>query len=164
MMRTEIGVPAGMVTYAGLLMPACSAGCGSLGSELVDGFGWSLAALSESNLSETMSARLYFCTEEPTWKLISLSVPPMNLPLIRLPFFSSKESAHARDAPSHRAMTSPQVSFNFTLTFSSSAFLFPSRGSSRLECLGISRPYSPGYLDIFPDSFRGARRPAPVGV
>src|ERR1700730_12677095 len=59
---------------------------------------------------------LYFCTEEPTWKLISLSVPPMNLPLIRLPFFSSKESAHARDAPSHRAMTNPQFTLNFTLT------------------------------------------------
>src|SRR6201989_3368310 len=85
----------------GVFMPACSAGCGSLGSELVDGFGWSLAALSESNLSEAMSERLYFCTDEPTWKLISVSVPPMNLPLIRLPFFSSKESAHARDAPSH---------------------------------------------------------------
>ena len=37
-----------MVTYAGVFMPACSASCGSL-----DGFGWSLAALSESNLSET---------------------------------------------------------------------------------------------------------------
>src|SRR5258707_9273101 len=74
MVRTEIRVPAGMVTYAGVFMPACSAGCGSLGSELIDGFGWSLAALSESKLSETMSARLYFCTEEPTWKPISLSV------------------------------------------------------------------------------------------
>ena len=59
---------------AGVFMPKHPlAGCGSLGSELVDGFGWSLAALSESNLSETMSARLYFCTEEPTRKLISLS-------------------------------------------------------------------------------------------
>src|SRR5207302_4207730 len=66
-------------------------------------------------LGSCASARLYFCTEEPTWKLISLSVPPMNLPLIRLPFFSSKESAHARDAPSHSAMTNPQFSFNFTL-------------------------------------------------
>src|SRR5258705_6406029 len=62
------------------------------------------------------SEESYFCTEEPTWKLISLSVPRMNLPLIRLPFFSSKESAHARDAPSHRAMTNPQFRFNFTLT------------------------------------------------
>jgi hypothetical protein len=67
MVRTEIPVPAGMVTYARVFMPAWSAGCGSLGSELVDGFGWSLAVLSESNLSETMSARLYLCTEEPTW-------------------------------------------------------------------------------------------------
>jgi hypothetical protein len=92
-------VSAGMVTYAGAFMPEYSVGCGSLGSELVEDFGWSLTALSESKLSETMSARSYFCTEEPTWKLISLSVPPMNLPLIRLPFFSSKESARARDAP-----------------------------------------------------------------
>src|ERR1700760_1787386 len=136
MVRTEIRVPAGIVTYAGLFMPACSAGCGSLGSELVEGFGWSLAALSESNLSETMSARLYFCTEEPTWKLISLSVPPMNLPLIRLPFFSSKESAHARDAPSHRAMTNPQFSFNFTLTSPLQRSCFLSPDSSRLGWLG----------------------------
>jgi hypothetical protein len=113
-----------MVTYAGVFMAACSAGCGSLGRELVDGFGRSLAGLSESNLSEAMSARLYFCTEEPTSKLISLSVPPMNLPLIRLPFFSSKESAHAREAPSHRAMTILHFSFNFTFDFSSAAFLF----------------------------------------
>src|SRR5208282_2973946 len=104
-----------MVTYAGVVTPAFSAGCGALGSELVDGFGWSLAALSDSNLSETMSAMLYFCTEEPTWQLISLSVPPMNLPLIRLPFFSSKVSAHARDATSHRATTKPQFSLKFTL-------------------------------------------------
>ena len=53
MVRTEIRVPAWMVTCAGVFMPACFAGCGSLGSELVDGFGWSLAALSESYLSET---------------------------------------------------------------------------------------------------------------
>src|ERR1700758_3585386 len=112
MVRTEIRVPAGIVTYAGVFA-TCSVGCGSLGSELGERFGWSLAAPSESNLSETTSATLYFCTEEPTWKLISLSVPPMNLPLIRLPFFSSKESAHARDAPSHRVMTKPQFSFNF---------------------------------------------------
>src|SRR5258705_6541001 len=62
------------------------------------------------------SEESYFCTEEPTWKLISLSVPPMNLPLIRLPFFSSKESAQERDAPSQREMTNSHFSFNFTLT------------------------------------------------
>src|SRR6266702_1484547 len=73
MVRTEISVPAG---------------CGSLGRELVDGFGGPLTVSAESNLSDTMSARLYLCTEEPTWKLISLSAPPMNLPLIRLPFFT----------------------------------------------------------------------------
>jgi hypothetical protein len=66
MVRKEICLPAGMVTSAGVFMHACSAGCGSLGSELVNSFGWSLAALSESNMSERMSARLYFCTEEPT--------------------------------------------------------------------------------------------------
>src|SRR6266478_5854949 len=136
MVRTEIRVPAGIVRYAGVFMPACSACCGSLGSELVDGFGWSLAALSESNLSETTSARLYFCTEEPTWKLISLSVPPMNLPLIRLPFFSSKESAHARDAPSHRAMTNPQFSFNLTLTSPLQSSWFPLLVQVRLGWLG----------------------------
>src|SRR5580692_8490929 len=115
MVRMEIRVPAGIVAYVVILIALCSAGCGSLGSELVDGVGWSLAALSESNLSETTSASLYFWSEEPTWKLISLSVPPMNLPLIRLPFFSSKESAQARDPPSHSAMTNPQCRFDFTL-------------------------------------------------
>src|SRR5580658_2575578 len=104
-----------MVTNAGVFTASCAAGCGASGRELVDGFGWSLAAPSESNFSEAMSEMLYFCTEEPTWKLISLSVPPMNLPLIKLPFFSSKESAHARDVPSHRAMTNPQFSLDFTL-------------------------------------------------
>src|SRR6266852_2203799 len=59
---------------------------------------------------------LYFCTEEPTWKLISLSVPTHELALNQAPFFSSKESAHATDAASHRAMANPQFSFSFTLT------------------------------------------------
>src|SRR5882724_2667603 len=114
MVRTEIRVPAGMVTYAGTCVPATVPA--SLRREVAGRTGMSLPAISLSNFSEVTSARSYFCTDEPTWKLISLSVPPMNLPLIRLPFFSSKESAHARDAPSHRATTNPQFSFNFTLT------------------------------------------------
>src|SRR5258708_28754128 len=161
MVRTEIRVPAGIVTYAGVFMPASSAGCGSLGSELVGSFSWSLASLSESNLSETMSARLYFCTEEPTWKLISLSVPPMNLPLISLPFFSSKEPAHASDAPSHRAMTNPQCRFNFTLI---SPCCDPLRfsGLIQLGWLWILQSSAPGsiWLDRFPE--RRPERPAPA--
>jgi len=67
-------------------------------------------------LGSCASATLYFCTDEPTWKLISLSVPPMNLPLIRLPFFSSKESAHAIDAIKYSPMTTPQFNLNFLMT------------------------------------------------
>src|SRR5271170_4953048 len=113
MVRTEIRVPAGMVTDAGFVS-MCATVAGSSGRELLAGGGAGVSvgaaagagaavdAAVESNLRETISATLYFCTEEPTWKLISVSVPPMNLPLIKLPFFSSKESADARDAPSQR--------------------------------------------------------------
>ena len=50
MVRTELRVP--VVTYAGVFVPACSAGHGSLESEVVDGISWSIVARSESNLSE----------------------------------------------------------------------------------------------------------------
>jgi hypothetical protein len=116
MVRTEMRVPTGTVTYTGVFMTACSALPGSLERGLSDRVGLSPADPSESNLSETMSVRLYLCTVEPTWKLISLSVPPMNLPLIRLPFFSSKESAHATDVDRHSAMTNPQFNLNFMMT------------------------------------------------
>src|SRR5271165_5933793 len=40
-------------------------------------------------------------------------VPPMNLPLIRLPFFNSKESALAANAATHRATITPQICLAF---------------------------------------------------
>src|ERR1700751_5278996 len=114
MVSTEMRVPAGIVTFVATCVPD---GAPPSEGRKLNGRGKALAAgVSEPNFSQAISATSYFCTDEPTWKLISVSVPPMNLPLIRLPFFSSKESAHARDAPSHRAMTNPQFSFNFTLT------------------------------------------------
>src|SRR5271157_2849860 len=115
MVRTEMRVPAGMVTYTGVFGAATVPG--SLGSKLSDCVGMSLAAVSESNLSQATSAMLYVCIDEPPWKLISLPVPPVNLPLIRLPFFSFKESADAIDTSRHTAMTNPQLSLHFiTLT------------------------------------------------
>jgi hypothetical protein len=73
-----------------------------------------------------MSATSYFCSDEPTWKLISLSVPPMNLPLIELPLFSSKESPHAIGVTTHMATTNPQFFLRlsrFSLAASYSLFL-----------------------------------------
>src|SRR5271157_3108262 len=40
-------------------------------------------------------------------------VPPMNSPLIRLPFFNSKESARAVTAATHRATIAPHICFPF---------------------------------------------------
>ena len=94
--RTEICVPAGIVTKAGAVATGAAA-TGASGSELCGCGAGALAAPSGSNLSDTMSATLYVCTVEPTWKLISVSVPLTNLPLIRLPFFNSNVSAHAAD-------------------------------------------------------------------
>src|SRR5262245_12074804 len=91
-------VPEGMVTLD--LGSGFDAGLSAAGRKL-SGRGDELAdGVSETNLSDATSARSYFCTDEPTWKLISVSVPPMNLPLMRLPFFSSKESAHETDVAS----------------------------------------------------------------
>jgi hypothetical protein len=150
MVRTEIRVPAGdgdirRCLHAGMLCRLRFAGKRTrrrLRPVTCCPFG---IKLGRNHVSEVV----LLCTEEPTWKLISLSVPPMNLPLIRLPFFSFKESAYPRDALSHRAMTNPQFSFNFTLTFPS---------SSRLGWLGISRTVNTWfYLDIFPVSCSGTR-------
>src|SRR5262245_4229443 len=99
--RTEIRVPAGMVMYAG----GCVPGSVHDSRELAGRGCTSPGAAAESNRRKATSARLYFCTDEPTWKLISLSVPPTNLPLIRLPFFSSRESPHAMEAATHNATT-----------------------------------------------------------
>src|SRR5215471_6723617 len=41
--------------------------------------------------------------------------PPVNLPLITLPFFSSKESAIAADATTHIAKTNPNFCTRFIL-------------------------------------------------
>src|SRR6202007_2987175 len=57
----------------------------------------------------------YFCSVDPTWKLISLAVPPMNLPLIRLPFFNSNVSAHATDVARVTAITSADFSLCFIM-------------------------------------------------
>ena len=54
-----------------------------------------------------------FWTDDPTWKLMLVWVPSMNLPLIRLPFFNSKESARAAAAATHRATITPQICFAF---------------------------------------------------
>src|SRR5208282_785356 len=40
-------------------------------------------------------------------------VPSMNLPLSRLPFFNSKESARAATAATHRAIITPQICVAF---------------------------------------------------
>src|SRR6202034_4009465 len=114
MVRTEISVPAGIVTNAGLISP-CATVAGLSGSELCGCGAGAFAPPSESNLSETMSATLYFCTVEPTWKLISVSVPPRNLPLIRLPFFSSNLSAHAIDAARISAVRNPCFSLRLII-------------------------------------------------
>src|SRR5271157_2365557 len=105
-----------MVTYTGVFLPASPTVPGALEGELFGRVGMSLAGVPESNLRETMSAMLYFCTDEPTWKVISLPVPPKNLPSIRLPFFSAKESAHAIDAARQNPITNPQFSLNFMMT------------------------------------------------
>jgi hypothetical protein len=63
-----------------------------------------------------MSATLYFCTVEPTWKLISVSVPPRNLPLIRLPFFNCNVSAHAIDANKVSAVRNPYFSLSLMMS------------------------------------------------
>src|SRR5271166_2384502 len=42
-----------------------------------------------------------------------VSVPPMKLPLIRLPFFNSKESARAATAATHRATIVAHICFAF---------------------------------------------------
>src|SRR5271157_6668358 len=106
-----------MVTYTGVFLPASPTVPGALEGELFGRVGMSLAGVPESNLRETMSAMLYFCTDEPTWKVISLSVPPKNLPSIRLPFFSSNESAHAIDAARQNPMTNTLFSLNFINDF-----------------------------------------------
>src|ERR1700722_8793572 len=62
-----------------------------------------------------MSAALYFCTVEPTRKLMSVSVPPRNLPLIRLPFFNSNVSAHAIDATRVSAIRNPYLSLSLMM-------------------------------------------------
>src|SRR5208283_673575 len=80
MVRTQITVPAGMVTYTGVFAASPTVP-GWLESDVAGRVGISPAAISESNLSATMSASLYFCTDEPTWKVISLPVPPRNLTL-----------------------------------------------------------------------------------
>src|SRR5271168_5516134 len=121
MVRTEIRVPAGIVTKAGFIS-TCATVPGSSGSELCGCGEGALAALSESNLSETTSAILYFCAVEPTWKLISVSVPPRNLPLIRLPFFNSNVSAHAIDAAKARAVRNPHFSLRSMITFDAPAY------------------------------------------
>src|SRR5438128_12465772 len=111
MVRTELRVPVGMVTYAGTCVPATVPA--SLRRAVAGRTGMSLPAISLSNFREVTAARSYFCTDEPTWKLISLSVPPMNLPLIRLPFFRSKESAHAIDARLHVAAAQLRTRLHF---------------------------------------------------
>src|ERR1700758_4741422 len=104
MVRTESRVPPGRVT------------------EPVVSFAWfrfddiSLTRVSDSNLSETISATSYRCTDEPTWNLISVSVPPTNLPLMRLPFLSSEESADVIAAPKQSAITNPQTSLGRIMT------------------------------------------------
>src|SRR5208337_2255617 len=105
-----------------------------------------------------MSARLYFCTDEPTWKVISLPVPPRNLPSIRLPFFSSKESAHVIDAARQNPMTNPQFSLNFMMTsplpgsgFGKSSYFYarPTRWSRATE-LPSGDPPRTGIVKVAP--------------
>jgi hypothetical protein len=86
-----------------------------IGSELWGGGAGALAPPSESNLSAT----LYFCTVEPTWKLISVCVPPRNLPLIRLPFFNCSVSAHAIDAAKVSAVRNQYFSLSLMMCFPS---------------------------------------------
>src|SRR3974390_198096 len=109
MVRTEMRVPAGTVPNSGVSPPW---------SVIADWFepGLSLAPVSESNLSEARSATGYFCTDEPTWKLISVSVPPINLPFIRLPFFHSKESERATEPARHTTRAILNI-LAFHLTF-----------------------------------------------
>src|SRR5208283_3730149 len=89
-------------------------------------------------------------------------VPPKNLPSIRLPFFSSKESAHAIDAARQNTrMTNPQLSLNFIkssplsgfgkpLTLScqtykiSSATKLPFGDRSRTGIVKVATGYTPG--------------------
>ena len=75
--------------------------------------GMSLSAPAESNLIALMSAMLYLCTDEPTWKLIPLSVPLTNLPWMRLPFLSSSESAHAVHDTTTRTASNPPCKRHF---------------------------------------------------
>src|SRR5215470_10559591 len=103
MVRTEICVPAGMVTFVAVCVLASI--LASVGRKLNGRGAVSPSDVLESNLTEATSATSYFCTDDPTRKLISFSVPPINLPLIRLPFFSSNESAHAADVSRQMATT-----------------------------------------------------------
>src|SRR5580698_7118732 len=114
--RTEICVPAGIVRLAGFASTIAPAP-GSSGSKPCGCGAGAFAALSESNLSETMSATLYFCTVDPTWKLISASVPPRNLPLIRLPFLNCNVSGHAIDAARVRTVRNPHFSLSPMVSF-----------------------------------------------
>src|SRR6185369_9015515 len=50
------------------------------------------AVVEESNVSDTMSAVLYRCTDDPTWSETDVSSPPINFPLIWLPFLRASES------------------------------------------------------------------------
>src|SRR5215469_13036566 len=114
MVRTEMRVPAGTVTNSGV-SPTWSVIADWFEGDL------SLAPVSESNLSEAMSATGYFSTDEPTRKLISESVPPINLPFIRLPFLHSKKSERATEAARHTTTTAPNIlAFRLIFTIPSS--------------------------------------------
>src|SRR6185369_12074956 len=69
---------------------------------------------SESNFSETISAMLYVWRDEPTWKITSVSLPPTNLPLMRLPFFNSSESDHASEVSNDKTTTTPILNLIFS--------------------------------------------------
>src|SRR3974390_645760 len=97
MVRTESRVPAGTIAE-----PVVSSARSRVGVA-------SLTLVSDSNLSEAISVTSYRCTWEPTWKLISVPVPPKYLPLMRLPFLSSREASQVTVAPRQSAMSNLQT-------------------------------------------------------
>ena len=112
---------------------------------------YGLAVLSESNLGETTSARLYFCTEEPTWKVISLSVPPMNLPLNQGAILQFQRIGPRKGHPQPQG--NDQSGIQHYVGFCSAAFLFPSSGSCRLDSWGSqdrTQLVLLGHLSSFP--------------
>src|SRR5215469_6130502 len=124
-MRTVRRVPGGIRRFAGgCWLPFVPVALEEKFDGLVD---MALSAIREPNFNDATSSRSNFCIVAPTWKLMSFSEPPINLPLIRLPFFSSKESAQASDAAKQRTPNNAQLSFNFIhdlLAFLSLQLLF----------------------------------------